>query len=115
MRNYQAPFICDAIAQYIVHFNNPEYSNTRIEQMAANVDPPVTSLAVYHKVKLWLGSKSHHRLTANKFDTVHVQPTRRNKYNKVVPGRFDTVLVNTGEGQYTGLKGILFYLYLIKY
>ena len=48
---YQAPFIRDAIARYIIQFNNPDYSNARVEQLAANVDSPVTHLPVYHKVK----------------------------------------------------------------
>ena len=104
-RSYQAPFIRDAIARYIAEFNHPNYSAKRIEQIAENMDSPVTHLPVYHKVKLWLGSKQHHRLMANEFDTIHARPTRSNKHNHSMPGRFDTVLVNTGNGQYVGLDG----------
>ena len=70
------------------------------------MDSPVTHLPVYHKAKLWLGSRQHRRIMANEYDTVHARPGRINQRKKTIPGRFNTVLVNTGNGEYIGLNGM---------
>jgi hypothetical protein len=39
-------------------------------------------------------------------DSVHARPERRDTRGRLVPGRFDTVLVNDGNGDITRLKGL---------
>ena len=64
-RDYQAPFIHDALAQYIVRFNHPGYNNAQIERDASLFTLPFRSLPVFHKAKLWIGSTMHHCLMAD--------------------------------------------------
>ena len=104
--DYHAPFIRDAIARFIARFNNPDASHQNIEYEAEDIDLPVSSLPVYHKARLWMGSKQHYRLLADEYDIIHAQPKRANRRNRAIPGRFDTVLVNLGYGGYTGLQGM---------
>ena len=102
---YQAPFIRDALARYVVRFNHPDYTDARVERESAAVNFPFRTLPIYHKAKLWLGSKSHHRLMADEWDVIHARNARIDTRGRPVNGRFDTVLVNTGEGEYTGIQG----------
>ena len=99
------------MAQYIVGFNYPDYTNAQIERDAASFTLPFRSLPVYYKAKLWLGSRAHHHLMANEWDVVHACQARTDTRGRSVTGRFDTVLVNTGTGQYTGIEG-KYYIYL---
>ena len=49
-------------------------------------------------------------------DSIHVEPHRRNKYRNLIPGRFDTALINVENGAETGVKGTLYGLiYLLQY
>ena len=104
-KEYQAPYIRDALARYVVQFNNPDYTAARVEREAASVNFHFRSLPVYHKAKLWLGSTSHHRLMADEWDVIHAHKACVDSRGRTVSGRFDTVLVNTGDGEYTGKTG----------
>ncbi|KAI0338542.1 hypothetical protein BDW22DRAFT_1409533 [Trametopsis cervina] len=105
IKDYHAPFIRDALARYIIRFLNPHYSHLQIEAHAIGLDLPFRGLPVYHRIKLWLGDSVQHHLSANEDDVVHARPARLDKYKNSIPGRFDTVLINDGDGEYLGVKG----------
>lgn len=105
---YGATHIVDALAEYIVKFLNPTMSRQQVIWNGARFPLPFRHLAVYHKAKLWLGDSDHHRLSANEWDSIHVRPAYKNKQRQEIAGRFDTVLVNNGQGSYLGLRGEYF-------
>ena len=106
---YGARFIRDALARFVVQYTNPGLSKARVERLARHLDIPFRKLQVYHKAKFWLGDTSHHQLLADEEDVIHARPrrisTRRNGGIRDIPEWFDTVLVNDGHGEYTGIKG----------
>ena len=67
---------------------------------------PSGSVAVYHRATFWLGDPEQHRISSDEKDVIYVQPAYLNKYGKTVAGRFDTVLIDDGYGEYIGINGI---------
>lgn len=106
-QEYHAPFIEDALARYIVQFRNQLLSTHEVEQEVINLVLPFNSVAVYHRIKIWLGDEQNHRLLSDESDVIHARPARLDKYKKLVPGRFDIALINDGKGQYIGIQGKL--------
>lgn len=104
-QDYHAPLIADALARFIVQHSNPSLSRMQADARAADLNLPLRTLAVYHKARFWLGDPEHHRLMADEFDVVHAARSRLASNGKVIPPRFDTVLVNGGAGGYTGVAG----------
>ncbi|KII92122.1 hypothetical protein PLICRDRAFT_103181 [Plicaturopsis crispa FD-325 SS-3] len=105
--DYKATYFQDAFARYLVQFKNPDFTNAQIEAAARNTCLPFQKVAVYHKVKFWNQDALGHEGTtfSDTLDTIHVRPMRQNARGKLVPGRFDTALVNDGTGGRTGVKG----------
>ena len=60
---------------------------------------------VYHKAKFWLGHKEVHCLQSDEYDVLHAHPSAKDADNNIIPGRFDTAMINTGDGEYVGIKG----------
>ncbi|PCH41885.1 hypothetical protein WOLCODRAFT_89528 [Wolfiporia cocos MD-104 SS10] len=105
INKYQAILIKDTLAKFIIQFNNPAWTSRQAETHAAGFTLLFNHLAVYHKAKFWLGDQQHPRLASDEYGVIHAKPGHINSKQKSVPGRFDTVLVNTGSGLYSGLKG----------
>lgn len=104
--DYGAYDIRNTLASYIAKTRNHTLTGARLERAAGEVHLPLQSLPVYHKV--WLTNPDPYMRVndvSDIVDVIHVRPARLNKRGRVVPGRFDTVLVNTGNGEETGLKG----------
>ncbi|KAJ3555685.1 hypothetical protein NM688_g2437 [Phlebia brevispora] len=104
--DYGAYDIRNALASWIAKTLDPSLSGTRLEHAATKVRLPLRSVPVYHKIRL-ANSDPYVRLTnaSDNIDVVHVQPARLDKHGHAVPGKFDVVLVNTGRGAETGLRG----------
>ena len=100
--NYRATYICDALARFVVSTNHPEWNAHRVEQGALDTFLPFQALPVYHKLKFL--SRTDGKLGI--VDAIHAQPQRQNKRrNRVIPGRFDTGVVNIGGGGRVGVTG----------
>ncbi|KAJ6573665.1 hypothetical protein B0H10DRAFT_2236943 [Mycena sp. CBHHK59/15] len=80
VQDYGATYFRDAIARYVVATNNPGFSAREVETYSSNLSMPFRAVPVYHKIK-------------QKFSGAHV------------PARFDTVLVNDGDGKDTSVDG----------
>ncbi|KAJ6558401.1 hypothetical protein B0H19DRAFT_1261922 [Mycena capillaripes] len=85
--DYGASLFRDALARFIVQFNNPTLSRPQIE--AQSLSDPYTAGVPEDSV----------------VDSIHVQPRKSTRSGKEVPGRFDTALVNDGSGGLTGVAG----------
>ena len=107
---YHAPHIRDNLARFMATFIHPNAIHNRrtLENLVKDIEPLCSSLAVYHRAKLWIGDEDHHRLMADEMDTIHVDPERQNSRGHTVPSRFDTVLVKTDPeiSEYTGVQGM---------
>lgn len=106
-QEYGATFFCDALAEYVTKFTNPELTRQAVERHAAEFPLPFQKLPVYHKAKFWLGDAEHHRLSSDEYDVIHAHPPHVSKRNLQIAGRFDTALVNGGTGKYISLEGQL--------
>lgn len=96
--DYGATYIRDALARFVVATNHPEWNARRVEEVALDTFLPFRALPVYHKLKFYSQSVI--------VDAIHAQPKRQNKRrNRVVPGRFDTGMVNIGGGGKVGVTG----------
>lgn len=121
-KEYQAPFIRDALARFLVEHDHPNATPAQVERMASNYFLYTQTLPVFHQFKLWLGNPEEHKLMSDEFDIIHSNPERKGKYQKPIPARFDTVLVHLfpGVGPYRGVRGMhlffsLNYIYILYY
>ncbi|KAJ6537053.1 hypothetical protein B0H19DRAFT_1382817 [Mycena capillaripes] len=104
--DYGAYSFRDALARFIVQFNNPTLTRAQIETQSGSVALHFNRVPVYHRIKF---------ITENPYtaggpedsvvDSIHVQPAKATRSGKELPGRFDTALVNDGSGGLTGVGG----------
>ncbi|PIL31105.1 hypothetical protein GSI_05801 [Ganoderma sinense ZZ0214-1] len=100
---YGATFFRDALSRYVVEHNHPQLTRHQVEQQASKVFFNFYSVPVFHKIKIHvLDSEGLGLQDTDKQDVVHVRPARKNKYDDTIPGRFDTVLVRTADGNHSG-------------
>ncbi|KAJ7050260.1 hypothetical protein C8F01DRAFT_1345417, partial [Mycena amicta] len=80
-------------------------SVAEIKSRAQYLSLPFATLPVYHHIKFTTPDPYTTAGTVDSIvDSVHAQPVR-SRSSGAVPGRFDTVLVNDGTGELTGVKG----------
>lgn len=104
-RDYGALDFQDALADFIAQTNYPGASGAALRQRAHDTHIPFSGVPVYHNIKF---RKSGEFEESNIVDVVHVRPEHKDTRGRIIPGRFDTVLVN-GRGpngiQAQGNKG----------
>ncbi|KAL0570267.1 hypothetical protein V5O48_011694 [Marasmius crinis-equi] len=103
---YGAVHFREALARYVVSIREPELNARSLVQEAQSVYLPFARVPVWHRIK-WTtpdiyNSSSHGTVIV---DSAHVNPARTDKRGHIVPGRFDTVLVNVNDGGRLGVKG----------
>jgi hypothetical protein len=86
-KRYGAIDFQDALADFIAHINYPNASAVALHTRAANTLIPFRSVPVFHKIKFTAAN------TSDVIDTVLIWPEQKDAYGRVVPPRFDTVLV----------------------
>jgi hypothetical protein len=94
-------------SRYAVSFVHPELTKHQVEARAIEFYTSFQKISVYHKIKFWNGDALGRKGALDVLDTVHVKPGYLNKQNRQVGGRFNTVLVNDGTGEHTGVTGML--------
>ena len=100
--NYGATYTHEALAQFVIATNHPEWDAHCVEAAAHNIFLLFQALLMYHKVK-FLGKHNGNLIIV---DSIHAKPTRRNKHrNHVVKGQFDTGIVNIGGGEDVSVTG----------
>ncbi|KAF7326514.1 hypothetical protein MSAN_02508300 [Mycena sanguinolenta] len=69
-------------------------------------DVPFNAVPVFQRIKFTTSDPYAKRGTADSVvDSIHVQPQKVLQNGDIVPGRFDTALVNMGNGNKTGTEG----------
>ena len=103
--DYGATFFQAALARFVAQYQNPHSTKAQVEVASLNVHIPFQKLSVYHRIKFV--SQNPYSLDPIQMvvDSIHAQPARLDKYGKVIPGRFDTGLINYKNGGVRGVKG----------
>ena len=100
---YGATFFRDALSQYVVERNNPEFTRHQVEQHASKIYFNFFAVPIFHKIKIHISDSEGRGLQDTGVDdVVHVRAARQNKYDDTIPGRFDTVLVRSPETDHSG-------------
>ena len=103
---YGAMHIEMALARFIIHCQHPALSKAQVELAAATFPLGFTKLPVYHRLKFVSHDlASLAALDDLVVDSIHAESARDDKYGAVVPGRFDTAVINFGEGGEIGVEG----------
>ena len=104
---YGASNFQDCLKRFVAKCNHPTASATDVRRIAATVPLwHISKVAVWHKAKFWEADYALYRHASDEYDVLHATPARRDKRGKLIAGRFDVALVNTGTGGTIGVEGI---------
>ena len=103
--NYSASMFKHALTHFIIRRQNPGMSHAAVERHIPSRNLSFNKVPVYHKAKFWVGHKEAHHLQSDEYDVLHDYPATKDAEKKEIPGRFDTAMINTGDGDYIGVKG----------
>ena len=108
INQYGAKFFQEALRCYIVlvRHSGPPLTRTQVERQILYTNLPFTAVSVYYRLKFTAPGDTiaAKRVT---LDSIHARPERRTKKGKVIPARFDTVLLKVGPGKEIGIQGAL--------
>lgn len=104
-KDYGAAHFETCLARWIVEYNNPTATTRQVRTLAEGLALHFHHVPVYHKAKFWESDFPRYRHASDEYDVVHAKPSRADKRGRLVPGRFDTVLVNLGDGGAVGVHG----------
>ena len=93
---YGAHLFQDALADFIARVNNPGVSTATLRNRSHNTLIPFYAVPVFHKFKFTGSNGDSSR--SEVIDSVQVRPEQTDHRGRIIPARFDTVLVS--EGQY---------------
>jgi hypothetical protein len=100
--DYGALDFQDALADFIAQANNPGASGAALRHRAHDTHIPFSGVPVYHNMKFTNGSES------DIVDVVHVRPEQNDSRGRIIPGRFDTALVNGNKGNVSFTNVLLY-------
>ncbi|KAI0033638.1 hypothetical protein K488DRAFT_47333 [Vararia minispora EC-137] len=102
---YGAVDFGDALADYVIQYNYPGMSRQTRVRKANELRIPVTKVPVFHIIKFWNHDAHQDEEGVEERDAIHVRPATEDKRGRVVPGRFDTGLVDMGDSSGNGVAG----------
>jgi hypothetical protein len=96
---YGATFFRDALSRYILQLSDPVLSRAQIERESAGFEVPFNAIPVFQNIKFTTSDPyGTGGPTENIVDSIHVHPTKILTNGSQIPARFNTALVNTGDG-----------------
>jgi hypothetical protein len=95
--DYGAIDFLDTLGDFIAHLREPRASGRALRNLGANTLIPFQHVPVFHKIKFKDGEGTI-------VDSVHVRPEQVDARGRIIPARFDTVLIRTGQ-QPNNLQG----------
>jgi len=105
VQEYGATFFTAALAHFVVGINQPGLSAAQLEREAAHIIIPFDTVATFHRIKFNAINAHGIQDSSITVDSVHCQPSQKDKRGHMIPARFHTVLVNEGDGGITGVHG----------
>ncbi|KAG1785031.1 uncharacterized protein HD556DRAFT_1435284 [Suillus plorans] len=98
--------ICDYSATFFMEVTNqPTLFAVQLKREAAHIVLPFQTVTTFHRVKFRTINTSGYCDPTATIDSVHCQPPWKDNKGYIIPGCFDTVLVNKGDGGPTGVNG----------
>ncbi|KAI0055018.1 hypothetical protein BV25DRAFT_1816215 [Artomyces pyxidatus] len=95
-----------ALYNFIMQLRNPHITTRQLSrQHIEDKTLPFRSVAAYHNIKIWNRDPQEREQAPDTRDSVHVRPAYKDTRGRAVPGRFDTVLVDMGDGGESGVEG----------
>ena len=96
-----------ALSCFIAQYQNPEYLKAQVEMASHSIHIPFAKLSVFHHIKF----VSYDIYALNPLDevivdSIHIDPVHLNKYWKVVPGCFNTAIINIAPDNNLGVQGM---------
>jgi hypothetical protein len=92
---YGAVEFQDALSDFVAQVNYPGASVVALRGLAGDILIPFQAVPVFHKIR-FVASSNTDKLDT--IDAVHARPERLDLHGRIVPSRFDTVLVRTSNG-----------------
>jgi hypothetical protein len=102
--SYGALNLKPALARFITRLQHPDYSRARIELAIRSFFFPFQHLSVYHRIKFTNRDPYSNDVADTVVDAIHAQPSRYDRYGKLIPGRFDTAIITLQQGE-SGIQG----------
>jgi hypothetical protein len=90
---YGAILFQDSLADFIARVNNPGATTASLRNHAHNTHIPFNGVSVYHRIK-FTASSDH---SSEVMDSAQARPAGTDYRGRIIPARFDTVLVCEGE------------------
>ncbi len=87
--NYGAIDFQDLLGDFLAHLREPHLSGRALRDHGENTLIPFRHIPVFHKIKFTNGDGAV-------IDSVHIRPEQVGTHGRIIPARFDTVLVRTG-------------------
>ncbi|KAI0653229.1 hypothetical protein C8Q70DRAFT_1059466, partial [Cubamyces menziesii] len=94
VHTYGAGQLHDALTRFIVQYNDPRLAPAEVCHRAALVYMRFRSFPAFHRLKFILEDAQALGVMEDTHDTAHARPQRTDLWGRLVPGHFDTVLVN---------------------
>lgn len=104
VQRYGATHFREAFARFVVLSNDPNVTRGQLERKLWGVRLPFNKVPVWHRIKYQ--QTDPYTLRLSTADSIHCQPEYVNKRGDVIPGRFDTALINDGTGEEIGIEGM---------
>ena len=96
-----------ALSRFIVQYQHPDYSKAQVQALSELFHVPFLKISVFHHLKIFsMDAYSLNPLDEVVTDSIHVDPSHFDKYGKVVPGRFDTAIIQIRDAPDLDIKGI---------
>lgn len=84
-----------ALSCFVIHFQSPQLPRRQVEHQASKLHIPFQKLSIFHCIKyISQDPFSTDPLADTVVDSIHCEPARHDKYGNIIPGRFDTAVIN---------------------
>ena len=104
---YGATDFFPALSRFIVQYQHPDYSKAQVQALSELFHVPFLKISVFHHLKIFsMDAYSLNPLDEVVTDSIHVDPSHFDKYGKVVPGWFDTAIIQIRDAPDLDIKGI---------
>ncbi len=90
IHNYGAVDFMDILGDFLARLREPHASGRTLRNLGANTLIPFQHVPVFHKIKFTDGDGTI-------IDSVHIRPEQVDAHGRIIPARFDTVLIRTGQ------------------
>ncbi|KAJ7468863.1 hypothetical protein B0H11DRAFT_1627870, partial [Mycena galericulata] len=93
-------------SRYIIQLTDPSLTRAQIERDSNSFEVPFNAVPVFQKIKFTTSDPySKDGPADNIVDSIHINPPKKLPTGDQIPARFDTALVNTGDGGLVGSTG----------